>query len=312
MFNKSDTELTVFEKQEKLRKRLTGYVSRDYYYLIEGFNNPNNNQMFFIPNSFPKKYKMDILKFIGTVCYEKDINYNLFYNNIKTLSIKERSVFDRCKDYIAKEENKCDYSGRYSVRENRILLNLDQSLTHELFHAASSFVDHNGPHSGFIQKKIGVGLTEGFTTLYDVRYFNRDDYNPFYLLLSNFARIIEIIVGERKVKELYFSSDLKGLVDEISKYCDSKIVIDTISMMDTIKLYCKHYYMYTANEKECNTFIKYIYKRLYYMYLKKKQICGFGDVESHKDDMEVASLMIFNDVNPLKFEDVERLVKIKK
>ena len=48
------------------------------------------------------------------------------------------------------------------------------------------------------------------------------------------------------------------------------------------------------------------------MYLKKKQICGFGDVESHKDDMEVASLMIFNDVNPLKFEDVERLVKIKK
>lgn len=117
---------------------------------------------------------------------------------------------------------------------------IKQTLIHELLHAASTYVSpSNYQHfTGFEQttlysvpiQNIGKAINEGYTEVITKRLLNlislpispfeyhtqQKDYGYFYF--EGIANIIESIVGKEKMMELYFHSDLKGLIKELSKY----------------------------------------------------------------------------------------------
>lgn len=120
---------------------------------------------------------------------------------------------------------------------------LRQILSHELMHAASSH-KYNGLYSiGFSQLnnkqgRIGDGINEGYTDLISQRYFcnNGKDVvmTTVYTYLKAVSEITELIIGKQKMLDLYFQGNLKGLIEELSKYQPESQVKQFILDLDTI------------------------------------------------------------------------------
>lgn len=153
--------------------------------------------------------------------YSKRLN-----DNIGTLVIKKKLI------------NFSRRGGQYNV-ENTIILYEYEALIHELFHMSASLLTEQGEesvHSGFRDKYVGDGLNEGYTQLLSERYF---DTAKTYKRLVPIARRIEMIVGQEKMEEYYFTGGLKKLVDELQMYikpCESISIIETlINKMNELK-----------------------------------------------------------------------------
>lgn len=117
---------------------------------------------------------------------------------------------------------------------------IKQTLIHELLHASSTYVSPSKYQyfTGFEQttlysvpiQNIGKAINEGYTEVITKRllslnsipispfeyHMQQKDYDYFYF--EGIANIIELIVGKEKMMKLYFHSDLKGLINELSKY----------------------------------------------------------------------------------------------
>lgn len=110
-------------------------------------------------------------------------------------------------------------------------------LSHELMHAASSF-DYNDKRGTGFHQKIGVGINEGYTDLISQRYFCKDintaEIEGGYPYNKVVSEIVETIIGKRKMLDLYFHGNLKGLVEELSKYQSEDKVKQFILDLDTI------------------------------------------------------------------------------
>ncbi len=199
------------------------------YHLTRG--DYNAHHMIFLPpvlNSETKEkskinflMKLFIKKFIRkNKAINPNFNLNFLYNNLSTLTINA---------FLA--------SGTIEARKHKILANYvsDENiinvfspfpfdaLTHELFHAATTY--RGNPdiiYIGFKQndylldRSIGHGFNEGYTSLIDVRTFKKDymAYPVPHLVMQQ----IERIIGQEKLDEYYSNLDLKGLVNEMSKY----------------------------------------------------------------------------------------------
>lgn len=120
-------------------------------------------------------------------------------------------------------------------------------LSHELMHAASSYKEDNKIAAGFHQRyiinmgnnkdySIGVGINEGYTDLISKRYLV-EDYGTDrigYYYEEKIAELTELIVGKDKMINLYFQANLKGLVEELSKYSSLEEAKEFIVALDTI------------------------------------------------------------------------------
>ena len=113
---------------------------------------------------------------------------------------------------------------------------ISSAITHELLHMASSYKKGLIRICGFSQTlansyEIGYGINEGFTEYLNCKYFNQKAV-PAYEPLQNITKIIAEIVGVETMEKLYFQGNLKGLVNELSKYQSEEQSLDLIYDID--------------------------------------------------------------------------------
>ena len=228
-----------------------------------------------------------------------DENLTNFYNNINNLSVNFDTTYSHT-------------SGEYSAVNNTIDLDtktiekVDKTLPHELFHLSSTYYDKNNKicYSGFGQFKkgllIGLGLTEGYTELLTERYINpnlntntntnEDLYKYPYSVETLLSESIEEIVGQEKMTELYFKSDLMSLIKILEKYTSSREIVNFIRKLDYI--YSSIFMGNTIPVYETPFFIKTIMDEVLFTKLlainKMKEDIKIGKItiDEYNDDID--------------------------
>ena len=185
-------------------------------------------------NEINKKLFSDsVLKFIDVM--KKNFNdafLNNFYRNLKNLTVEE---VERDKD-----DPPCE--GVYYATDNRVAMTKGSTyvggIFHELFHMASSAVKGDMRYIGFRQYNVktgvtfGVGLNEGYTQLLAERYFDLENDARSYIFQSDYAKMIEDIVGKDKMEGLYLNANLSGLIKELKKYISEEEIMRFIADLD--------------------------------------------------------------------------------
>ena len=174
--------------------------------------------------------------------YPEVINTNTLYRNLKDLKVTRDEA-----SFINKLEEKLNLiipSGSYNSVNNSIFLNkktgIDEHvLTHELIHLASSIRNSIIIFTGFkqvapINGAIGMGVNEGSTEYINTLLFDYPLQEEGYPELTHLIRGITNIIGDKKLIELYFKNDLKGLIDEIAKYSDKKTANALVKGIDIL------------------------------------------------------------------------------
>ena len=165
----------------------------------------------------------------------KDCNFENFCNNVKNVKIQEK--YSKTKGFLK-------YAS-YFTKSNRIALynkNFENHLSHELLHMASTKkINNKLILCGFCiidfkkLKKYGIFLNEGYTEYLNSIYFNTGGT---YTTQIGFIKMLEKIIGEKIMQQMYFNSDLKGLINELEKYKNSKEeVLEFIINTDIIHKY---------------------------------------------------------------------------
>ena len=244
-----------------------------YNFIIndEFFSRNKDENVTLVRSSFgSKKISQQIGTFADVLTSSLSHNkLNLFYENINRLNITH-SYF--LKDYLLHNQY---IAGEYLPSSNTIKINKSKSdgtIFHELLHMSSSYCSNNDMiHSGFSIKSltnnlynIGIGLTEGYTEVLRDRYFHSDNERTFYEWQQTFSLLTECIVGKDKMENFYFNADLKGFLNELSKYNDPIDVINFLKAVDDVT-YIKKY-------PDKNNAFKYIYRFLIHSFLSKEFI----------------------------------------
>lgn len=220
-------------------KKMKLYSNNNRYTIIQ----ENSNRQFFYTEEEKEKYTEEhdkyfcniIEKFVTTI-QQKNPNFDLsnFYNRFNDIMF-----FDVKFPRIV--------NGLFHPTLN-VIVNLNHSkeadltVTHELFHAASSKnlfssgFHHSILSNGYTGRQIHIGrwLNEGYTELLNIRYFG-SDYGRSYIHEVFLMNKLEHIIGKEKMEQLYISSDLKGLINEINKYLDKKETMSFIKEKSTVK-----------------------------------------------------------------------------
>ena len=195
-----------------------------------------------INENVDKNVKESMMEFIKVMKenYPEEYLAN-FVENAKTLNtgVQKRGLL-----YRFLGEN---LAGSYNSKRNILLLEEeygDTTITHELLHMASSTKKNGIGYSGFHQYEykpggvsIGSAINEGYTEFLNKRLFSSTDNSYEYQVFS--SMIIEKIVGKEKMEKLYFSSNLKGLIDELAKYTDEEDVMTFLADQDFLLQYLK-------------------------------------------------------------------------
>ena len=185
-----------------------------------------------------------------TIDYIKDNVYDgyldNFYNNINSLKLENGIEYYRTAGYYNAYYNTlnlCPINEELYAEKGYIRDSLNTVISHELFHMASTYYDKKGNicYSGFTQtyknKTIGRGITEGYTQYLTDDYCKNDPNHlkgiP-YIVEGNIIERLEDVVRKEKLKELYFKSDLLGLIKELNKYADIKEIMNFIKKVDFV------------------------------------------------------------------------------
>lgn len=197
-----------------------------------------------------------------------NIDLKLFYNNLNTLSIKEKNNFNKW-IFIT-----TTYKGTYDTRRNKIaVLKEDDffSIYHELLHCASTKKQKNIINTGFCEIKnkyqFGTALNEGYTALLQERYFKEMYNNCNYSFLKFIASQLETIIGKDKMELLYFNGDLNGLIMELNKYeINERSTITFINQLDFLHHEMENEKSYSRCQEilyNVTNFLVYCYKQKY-------------------------------------------------
>ena len=81
---------------------------------------------------------------------------------------------------------------------------------------------------------IARGINEGYTELLNERIFDSLNEGGIYEFYKEATRLIEFVVGRERMTNMYFSNDLKGLVNYLSLYVSEKSTKKFILNMDLI------------------------------------------------------------------------------
>lgn len=161
--------------------------------------------------------------FLNTLDKNPNIDLSLFYENLKTLTIKEKNNFNRL--IFFPTSNKA----AYKLKKNQIQLlknNYDFYILHELLHCASFKKIDNGYCTGFYyslaKTMIGRALNEEYTAILEKRYFNENANQNIYTNVRFLVDKMETIIEKQNMEKLYFTANLNGLINEFIKYGKSK------------------------------------------------------------------------------------------
>lgn len=170
----------------------------------------------------------EIINFCSVILKNFDDSYlDNFYNNINSINV-----------IINQYDN--NHKNCYDGINNTIYLESEEDknfIYHELFHMASTTYKDDIIYCGFAQNNVffteGRGISEGYTELLTKKYFRKDnDDKEVYYEEVLFTKFIESIVGEDKMTQLFFTSNLEGLITELSKYQKLERVTDFIDNLD--------------------------------------------------------------------------------
>ena len=182
-----------------------------------------------------KDFKEDIINFIKIMKDNfKEENFITFNNNFNSLVIQKNE---------SNSKNKSTTSGIFNIYKNQINLDYPYSksiLNHELLHFASSNIKDGILYIGFNQMNNefnqGIGLNEGYTEYLNQKFFSKNvNSTKIYAYLVVISGNIEKIVGE-KMRDYYFSSDLKSLCSNLNNYLEYDEVLSLIKDMDYLYL----------------------------------------------------------------------------
>ncbi|MBQ9072208.1 MAG: hypothetical protein IJY25_03530 [Bacilli bacterium] len=186
-----------------------------------------------------EKIEYDILLEFLTQLKEKlpNCDYTNLNNNLSSLEIKKLIIpggvyFGRLNKVVAPKIA--------PKAEKRI------ATFHELLHMSSAFYDENrkilfvGFRQSTVEKNssIGRGLNEGYTVLLTERLFESEreklkiKEKESYHFCKFYAEKLEQIVGQDKMQNLYFKSDLLGLIKEIESYDTKQSILEFINTLD--------------------------------------------------------------------------------
>ena len=179
-------------------------------------------------------YPQYIQDFIRTL---KDKHLDYFYHNIKELEI-----FEVRKHSLTIREAEADYNVMENVIEY-VPGSLRSNIMHELLHVSSRVELRDRILCGFMQVLndgygIGTGINEGYTALMDDRYFigydekKYEESKTIYASSKHICRILDILLGEKNMEDMYMNADLYGLYNQLANYSSEKKAYNFIINMD--------------------------------------------------------------------------------
>ena len=181
-----------------------------------------------------------ILKYCNVLINTLDKeNLQTFYHNINTLKTLPYNIklTDLLRGKIV--------GGKYNP-DNTIQLveKYKNALPHELTHMSSTIVKDNGyVLSGFHQVKgsigYGHGINEGYTQYFTEKHF-RDSFPDIlqsYPLEMEIVKKLICVIGEKEMENLYFHSNLSGLINSISHYSSLDEAQSFIAAVDFVGIY---------------------------------------------------------------------------
>ncbi len=206
-------------------------------------------------------------------------NLQTFYHNINTLKTLPYNIklTDLLRGKIV--------GGKYNP-DNTIQLveKYKSALPHELTHMASTIVKDNGyVLSGFHQiigsHGYGHGINEGYTQYFTEKHFRNifPDIPEAYPLEMEIVKKLICVIGEKEMENLYFHSNLSGLINNISHYSSLDEAQSFIAAVDFVRVY-----IYKAfKSKEIKNMLEIKLQQINYILLKcflnkqkEKQIKG--------------------------------------
>ena len=194
------------------------------------------------------KYEKVILEFCKFLIEKYPEEYLInFYNNINELNVTQ----DKKIGWVG-------MAGTYLPISNRIKVNENSAIFHELFHMASCMYDMQDKdrvYCGFRQMywsefdkdneiDIGASINEGYTELLTHRYFGKTHKMPFaYVNEINAVSILEKIIGISDMERLYFTANLPELISSLEKYLKREDIIDFITRLDIMTKYSNNAFL---------------------------------------------------------------------
>lgn len=223
-----------------------------------------------------KQFGPLIMEFVEVVKENiPEIDLTILFNNLNTLNSSIKSF--KLLNLILGSE----IAGQYDPKNNTLELsksNYSLTIDHELFHASTTVVDNTAGiiYCGFQQitsknKTIGEGLNEGYTQYLTEKYFGKK--RPLlkaYVYEKRIAEIVEKIIGEKKMKTLYFSANLNGLVECLKQYSSEEDVYRFINALDFLNKHMKDKYLIPSSTEIIMNCLKYINSFLVKVCLRKK------------------------------------------
>lgn len=280
-------------------------------YILKRRHKPINYLKVYIPEEIEKRHyhvsdinieKLYSLNFAKQLKYFtekmiqnfKEEDLQNFLNNINSLKVKTISK------KVSKHHNYYTI-GTYDTDINTICVTKEDAeiaIYHELLHMASTkMTDDNTTRTGFhyINKygNIGTGINEGYTYLLSKRYFEDTNYGYNYQLII--AERLEEIIGREKMESLYLNANLYGLINELKKYDEEKVIMKFIYNLDFItnvigdkkRNFLRKKYLQDSIYSVSNFLIKcYLIKRL-------------NEFENGKISYDVLESSIFNYIEEL-------------
>lgn len=211
---------------------------------------------------FNKKFDEYINRFINFINTNPNIDLKLFYENLKSLIIKEKRTFNKFLFITSYTK------GHYDGYDNKILVLKEDnfySIYHELLHCASRRIINQQMNVGFhkfavdektgkITFNLGKALNEGYTTLLEKRYFGFIEHTQKrgYVIEEFISSKLEEIVGKDEMEKLYFNADLDGLINYLKQFSNEEDVYLFLEYFDKI--------LVTAKKKVKSEEAEYIYK----------------------------------------------------
>lgn len=148
---------------------------------------------------------------------------NTFYDRITTSTI----TYSKLKNFLYRF---CyiKVTGEYLVKENEIHLYVNRgqrtTLTHELLHLSSSYVNQKREHYqiGFYQENptlvLGDALNECYTEYLTNKLFHLGYNSSDYIYESIIAMLVEEVLGDQTMQKLYFTGDLYNFINNLCQY----------------------------------------------------------------------------------------------
>lgn len=184
------------------------------------------------------KYPYFIRDFIKTM---DNYNLSIFYHNIKDIRLVATSK---------KNMKNKNAGAEYDIYSNTIHYTpsrVKADIMHELLHAATRVELEDGRIAGFMQVLnngigIGLGINEGYTALMDDRYFidydeeKKNEVDYVYPTSKYICALLDYLLGQEHMEELYMNADLLTLFKELSEYSSPRKTYNFLIRFDNLHM----------------------------------------------------------------------------